>query len=280
MYHSNRSQLKGFTLIELLVVIAIIAILAAILFPVFAQAREKARAISCISNVKQIGLATMMYVQDYDENFPMTLYLNFENTGPCLNTCWAVILPYEKSAAIYKCPSNSSALDLPKTLPNLMGLPACSSSPTLSPISYFPNFTLVNWGDDSNFFPHNVGRPITNLATIQFATETAVFYDAAGSAPNADFGFSTMDEPIQPRHTGMLNVSYVDTHAKNLRGRPFLGTDGKQGSGYTVDGQAINYYLVDSAGPYHNYSELRGIPIQNADGSWGLSGATGIPHDK
>jgi prepilin-type N-terminal cleavage/methylation domain-containing protein len=66
---SRRSQ-PGFTLIELLVVIAIIAILAAILFPVFAQAREKARAISCISNLKQIGLSLIMYTQDYDEAFP------------------------------------------------------------------------------------------------------------------------------------------------------------------------------------------------------------------
>ena len=61
---------KAFTLIELLVVIAIIAILAAILFPVFAQAREKARAVSCLSNLKQIGLACMMYVQDYEETYP------------------------------------------------------------------------------------------------------------------------------------------------------------------------------------------------------------------
>src|SRR5437868_4159088 len=60
---------KGFTLIELLVVIAIIAILAAILFPVFAQAREKARAITCVSNLKQIALATLMYSQDYDEKY-------------------------------------------------------------------------------------------------------------------------------------------------------------------------------------------------------------------
>lgn len=67
----NGSLRKAFTLIELLVVIAIIAILAAILFPVFAQAREKARSISCLSNTKQLGLSVMMYVQDYDETFPM-----------------------------------------------------------------------------------------------------------------------------------------------------------------------------------------------------------------
>jgi len=70
-FRSNRAR-RGFTLIELLVVIAIIAILAAILFPVFAQAREKARATMCLSNMKQIGLGTMIYVQDYDEKYPMS----------------------------------------------------------------------------------------------------------------------------------------------------------------------------------------------------------------
>src|SRR5438067_179265 len=67
----RRTARRGFTLIELLVVIAIIAILAAILFPVFAQAREKARQAGCTSNLKQISLATMMYLQDYDETYPV-----------------------------------------------------------------------------------------------------------------------------------------------------------------------------------------------------------------
>ena len=84
----------GFTLIELLVVIAIIAILAAILFPVFARAREKARQASCLSNVKQQGVAVMMYVQDYDEAFPIDLY------------GWVVALrPYTKNEQIWVCPS-------------------------------------------------------------------------------------------------------------------------------------------------------------------------------
>jgi prepilin-type N-terminal cleavage/methylation domain-containing protein len=93
---------KGFTLIELLVVIAIIAILAAILFPVFAQAREKARQSQCLSNTRQIALALMTYAQDYDEMLVMRY------PGP--NVSWKNSLePYLKSADIYRCPSNPRA---------------------------------------------------------------------------------------------------------------------------------------------------------------------------
>src|SRR6056297_3423700 len=103
----------GFTLIELLVVIAIIAILAAILFPVFARAREKARQASCLSNVKQMGLAAMMYVQDYDETMPPARCYNatipytmpngdtWDSWGPW----FALIQPYAKNPQIFICPS-------------------------------------------------------------------------------------------------------------------------------------------------------------------------------
>jgi len=107
-HHTSRRKAEGFTLIELLVVIAIIAILAAILFPVFAQAREKARAISCLSNTKQVGLGLYMYVEDYDELMPTAFASIPPINGGNINviTFEDQIVPYVKSAPLYKCPSD------------------------------------------------------------------------------------------------------------------------------------------------------------------------------
>ncbi|HEY3331043.1 MAG TPA: DUF1559 domain-containing protein [Capsulimonadaceae bacterium] len=113
-YNGNAAETnrrRGFTLIELLVVIAIIAILAAILFPVFATAREKARQTTCTSNLKQLGLAYLQYVQDYDEYFPASSAISWSSNGSAtvaLNGYgWAAqIYPYVKSAASYVCPDD------------------------------------------------------------------------------------------------------------------------------------------------------------------------------
>ena len=114
MQYNNHQDKHGFTLIELLVVIAIISILAAILFPVFARARESARRASCASNLKQMGLAIVQYTQDYDETYP---YLLEGNSGALKGghfrknfPIWAdSVFPYVKNYQIFFCPSNSLA---------------------------------------------------------------------------------------------------------------------------------------------------------------------------
>jgi prepilin-type N-terminal cleavage/methylation domain-containing protein len=154
----SKPVLRGFTLIELLVVIAIIAILAAILFPVFAQAREAARKTVCLSNCKQIGLGIMMYIQDYDEMYPCDNWdvgpigvtdndTHSANYASAITWLWE-IYPYTKNRQIYVCPSDPNPKD---TATSYDGDPQNINScfdgwgiPT--PISYGQNDEVMGYG--------------------------------------------------------------------------------------------------------------------------------------
>jgi len=197
----SRSR-KGFTLIELLVVIAIIAILAAILFPVFAQAREKARQATCQSNLKQIGNAIMMYVQDYDETYPIN---DGRGNVPAFYTqppdargvasvarmgVWATTLqPYIKSYRIYQCPScplDTTTLSAP-----------LNAGATEYPISYAYNGQLA----------------CSNLASITSPATCINFWEAYGKASIRNYAISTptlsTPGPPHPRFSSSDCALYV-----------------------------------------------------------------------
>ncbi|HZO91382.1 MAG TPA: prepilin-type N-terminal cleavage/methylation domain-containing protein [Chthonomonadaceae bacterium] len=267
MFHHR----KGFTLIELLVVIAIIAILAAILFPVFAQAREKARAISCLSNLKQAGTALVLYVQDYDETFPINIYLSNESNGnPCIMTSYQELTPYQKNAQMLRCPSDGSPLDFPLAMSVISLPPPCSAAPPVQFVSYQANYALIDDGDPNPIFGPETDRPVKRMAEVEYPVETSAFSDANVTLPGGTADFSLFDSPIQARHSGTVNSTYADGHAKLVHTKPNLDANGRQLGGYALDGKPLLDWIITDSGPYQNRDELWGIPYKNSDGSWGL----------
>jgi prepilin-type N-terminal cleavage/methylation domain-containing protein len=167
---------NGFTLIELLVVIAIIAILAAILFPVFAQAREKARQTQCMSNLRQSATAVLMYVQDADEFFPMAIYAPAPRPGGgnCVMTVFDAIQPYMKNVEITRCPSDPKALYMNAAFQTLMGYPSCTLPET---ISYMYNYDVIRAGR-TPLGSGSISRGTVALAEVPQVAETTMIFDA------------------------------------------------------------------------------------------------------
>ena len=186
--------MRGFTLIELLVVIAIIAILAAILFPVFAKAREKARQASCQSNLKQIGLAVLMYAQDYDETLPWGQNVRWSSVGPPHGFYGVVLEPYIKNWQIFICPS-------------VTGYSGTWYYVGYREASYGFNYVLssASSGMKLAVFP-NVASTILGMdARNAWLDSPGFIYDRVG---DGDYGGKT------DWHNDGVNVLYIDGHVK------------------------------------------------------------------
>jgi prepilin-type N-terminal cleavage/methylation domain-containing protein/prepilin-type processing-associated H-X9-DG protein len=178
---------KGFTLIELLVVIAIIAILAAILFPVFAKAREKARQTSCLSNEKQICLAILMYVQDYDEMMPAPVDWGAYNSP----MPW-LLYPYVKNWQLFHCPDASGAA-------------------TDGTCAYFFNGCLFQQGYQAALA--QIGRPAELVMLSEYGVNGGAYLRPwnPGAGVWQEWYHSTWGNAI---HNEGMNCGFVDGHAK------------------------------------------------------------------
>jgi prepilin-type N-terminal cleavage/methylation domain-containing protein/prepilin-type processing-associated H-X9-DG protein len=261
----NRAQRRGFTLIELLVVIAIIAILAAILFPVFAQAREKARSSTCQSNLKQIGTAFKMYVQDYDEQ-GIQYWWSYGGAGGTTPPWMEWLNPYVKNSRVFLCPSAPTA-------PTAYTTTECTAVPTATVTSSYALPTYIKYSywnfngvtmfggflsginpatgttlcsnpwDVCETSPERVQYPSEATLIMEGWTISYMGYASTfGHACSVGVDFLNPTNKNIYRHNESTNVLYCDGHVKTVNGRRFWG-DASARSGGQYPGEPQNPHM-------------------------------------
>jgi prepilin-type N-terminal cleavage/methylation domain-containing protein/prepilin-type processing-associated H-X9-DG protein len=231
--HAAAKAARGFTLIELLVVVAIIAVLAAILFPVFARARENARRASCMSNLKQMGLAFMMYTQDYDETYPLTRFPApaglpaADYPGGEWGAGWLywpqLIYPYDKSTQVAFCPSGANYSNPVNGQygANMNVIKDESATPLKlaalnAPASTYMIMDSGTWRIYATTTDDVVAPRGWNSYTPGIGDLLHKTCDASSTANGVRIDTPACQDFLSGRHLGGVNVAFADGHVKWL----------------------------------------------------------------
>ncbi len=251
MHTVPRNRPRGFTLIELLVVIAIIAILAAILFPVFSKVRERARQINCVSNLKQIGLGFIQYNQDNEGAFP-SITSNSSQDGGCApglewvgaNGGYAVLIdPYIKAGGIYHCPSADSTFWVSSAAQGWCGTPDPTYAAALQKIA--PNGVSYMYKKAIAGGPWFAGHPITE-GEFPLPSQSFVVYEYASWHLNRNATIWETNSNVPNIDSLMaLNCLFVDGHVKQVKASQFRHLQYGSQIGYSNGGMDMDWFLDD-----------------------------------
>ena len=233
----------GFTLIELLVVIAIIALLAAILFPVFARAREQARKAACMSNMKQIGLGVMQYTQDWDERYPCNNQTNATGNAAEADVSTkgfqTSIFPYLNSQQIFKCPNDNTPNGI------VSGIGA-----VIYPLSYYYHFSFYHIFTAVDGPPSGIyGSPKSvSVASVAFPSQKRMMECGMSDSVSYCVGIGACGSPatntgVTPPHGPKFILSlFADGHVKNVN---FSNMTNDSAYGYPAFGGVTVYHNAD-----------------------------------
>ncbi|GIV09761.1 MAG: hypothetical protein KatS3mg019_1852 [Fimbriimonadales bacterium] len=269
-----RYKQSGWTLIELLIATAIIAVLAALLYPVFVTARHASKTSVCASNLRQLSKATLLYTADHDECFPLAFYRTSSFDSVCLRTVWGILHPYLRDYRVALCPAEPNPTDLTTMrTARPIATPLCASEPTH--VALTPNWCLT-----VNAVTYPTVAPVS-LAQLPFHASTGFWFDGwLGSDNNSRFEpvsgvaprhGTTLRVPYrvfagqESRYHGRVQASFVDGHVRAFHTR--LRPDGVQlgdmvqflARPSTIDGRLTPVWFIQG-GVYHGRSSFFGWP--------------------
>jgi prepilin-type N-terminal cleavage/methylation domain-containing protein len=244
-------QQRAFSLIELLVVLGILSLLAALLYPVFATAREKGRTTRCLTQLRQLAQSTQMYLADFDNTYPLAAFFSTHNGQPCFFTLYHALVPYVKDKEIVLCPSDPNPLNVEAVAGRIA--PLCPAM-GFRYSSYMANWCLIETGTLLGDF-----HPPVLDALVEFPAETVLYYDGSIT------GLPGLRPFIQGRHLERVGVVLADGHSKAWQAREGYGRHQR------ADGVWVVQYCLTELSAYYRggiYCEdmLIGIVRRNARG--------------